>query len=330
VNRARALCLLFAATAAAQQDQAPAPSPFQPFDAKAFHRHFAAAGAPETELARFALLLEQGDAGAACDEFLRARFPAYGTAVQQAQAGEPAAALALAKLVAETEDPYLRAHARYQLARVFLDGDDPERAAALLRELLEQDRNRTPLDGEALFFFGEALREIPQAEQALRAFAGFLQFFPDAPERFRSSAQQQVAELMAQMDSPLHGIADSMKNVERRIKRTDTGKETQRRQDEIVAELQKIIEEIEERERQAGGGPGGLNNPSNPATKSALPDAGATRIGALGKVPGVADRWGRAKDQERAAIETDVQQSLPPHYRKMLEEYYRKLGTGRK
>jgi TolA-binding protein len=343
VIRIGAALLWVGAALAAQQDPplpqppaveqaapaAPAKSPFLPFDAAAFRAHFQAQGVPAAQLEALTARIGEVGAAAACDEFLRTWSGDYGAAAKLAEAGDPQAALSLAKLLAGDPDPYLRAHVRYHLGRVFLDGDDPERAIVVLREFLNQDLNRTPLDGEALFFLGQAMRDLPQPEQALRAFAAFLQFFPDAPERFRSAAEQHVGELQAQMDSPLHGLADEMKGVERRIKKTDTGEETQKRQDAIVSELQKIIEEIEEREKQMGGGPGGLNNPSNPATKSALPDAGATRIGALNKVPGVADRWGRAKDQDRAAVETDVQQNLPPHYRALLEEYYRRLGTGR-
>ena len=34
------------------------------------------------------------------------------------------------------------------------------------------------------------------------------------------------------------------------------------------------------------------------------------------------------KDRDREKIEAEVQNSLPPQYRKMLEQYYKKLGTG--
>ena len=34
------------------------------------------------------------------------------------------------------------------------------------------------------------------------------------------------------------------------------------------------------------------------------------------------------KDKDRKAIEAEVQNNLPPQYKKMLEEYYKKLGTG--
>ena len=34
------------------------------------------------------------------------------------------------------------------------------------------------------------------------------------------------------------------------------------------------------------------------------------------------------KDKEREKIASDVNKTLPPQYRKMLEQYYKKLGAG--
>ena len=118
-----------------------------------------------------------------------------------------------------------------------------------------------------------------------------------------------------------------MKGVERRIRKKRTGDETQKRQKAILTKLQQILEEIEEREKQKSGAPGGLSNPTVPAGHSAAPP-GRTRIGNLKKVPGIADRWGNMRDRARDKIESDLQTKLPGRYRRMLEDYYRKLGTG--
>jgi len=315
-----AIGLLLAAPVAAQDN------PFQPFDREAFVSHASAMGATGEMLANFADDADNGPIGVATDGLLRALSPEYDRAVALAERGEPAAALALTKLLAGTEDAYLRAHLRYHLGRVFLDGDDPEEAAVVFGEYLRDDRNTTALDGEALYFYGHALAEIPDQAQALAAFRSFLEYFPAAAERYRASATQQMAELREQV-GPLHEVADIMKFVERRIRKTDTGKETQKRQDDVIVQLQEILELIEEQERQSSGAPGGLSRPQAPAANSAAPP-GATRIGNLNKVPGVADRWGLMKDRDREAIESDLQVKLPGRYRRMLEDYYRKLGVG--
>ncbi len=321
-----AAAVLAAASALRAQD--PEEPLFRPFDQAAFEKHAETLGATQDQLAAFRQEIEDGSAGPAADGLLRELNGEYDKAVGLAEDGEPRAALALTELLAATRDPYLRPHIRYHLGRVFLDADDPERSVVVLAEYLREDRNRTPLDAEVAYFYAHGLADIPVPERAARAFAEFLKLFPDAPERYVASATQQLAELEAQFDSPLHGIADVMKGVERKIRKTDTGEQTQDKQKSVMKELQKIIEEWEQKEKQSSGAPGGLNRPTAPASKSAAPE-GATRIGNLNRVSGVADRWGQLQDRDREAIETDLQTKLPGHYRRMLEEYYKKLGTGR-
>lgn len=300
---------------------------FKPFDAVAFEQHATELGATQSQLEAFRRECADGIAAAAADSLLQALAPAYGRAAGRAQEGEPRAALELAELVASTDDPYLRAHGRYQLGRVFLDGDDPEAAAEIFAEFLRDDANVTPLDSEAMYFYGHSLAEVPEPARAAAALQDFLELFPGAPERYRASASQQLAELLGQEGSELHVIADTMKTVERRIRKTDTGEETQEKQKAVMEQLAKIIEELEEQENQSSGAPSGLNRPAAPAGKSAA-SAGQTRVGSLGRVNAVVDRWGAMQDRDREAIETDLQTKLPGHYRRMLEDYYKRLGTG--
>jgi hypothetical protein len=226
-------------------------------------------------------------------------------------------------MVKEAQDPYVGAYASYHLGRLLLDADDPERAAEVFADFLREHKNLTPLDAEVAYFHGCSLARIPAREAAGRSLADFLRFFPAAPERFRAAAQQLIAELAAQ-DTALHEIADSMKGVERRIRRTDTGEDTRKKQDEIVVELQQIIEELEKQEQSSGPGGGNFNS-SNPASRSAVREGGS-RIGELEQVRGVVDRWGMMRDRDRRAIENDIQMKLDGRMRKLVEDYYRKLS----
>ncbi len=299
-------------------------NPFTPFDRAAFQTAMTAAGATEAQLAQFATrCTESGDA-AAVEGLLRTLFPAYDAAVQQAETGDPRGAVTLGALLAELKEPHAVAYARYHLGRLFLDVDDPEGAAEIFSDYLRQSRNRTPLDGEVVFFYGTALAGIPERDAAARVLSEFLDLFPDAPERYRASAEQLVAELGGKTN-PLHDIADVMKGVERRIKKTDTGEETQKRQEDVIAQLQKIIEQIEEQEKQGSGGGG---NPTSPRADSNL-TPGESRIGNLGRPSGVTDRWGTLKDRDRKTIESEAEARLSGRNKKLVDDYYRRLSRGR-
>jgi tetratricopeptide (TPR) repeat protein len=328
-----AVLLLGAAPVRTQDDVAPAPAsqevqnPFKPFDRAAWEAHVKATlGATDAQLQRFAQQVDEVGVSRAADDLLRALAADYDHAVKQSEAGDPKAALALAQVLAATKDAVLGGHVRYHLARVFLDGDDPDRAVEILNEYLQQNINRTPLDAEAAFFYAQALAEIPRPDYALPRFRAFLRWFPDASERFRATAQQRIGELERQQDSRLHTLADGMKKVTRDLKKQKTDKPVQVEQQEFIEELNELIEIYEQLEKQGGGSPSGNQQSSGPANNSALPE-GEARIGSLEKRVTLADRWGDLREKDRKEVESAVTDSLPPQYRKMLEEYYKKLGT---
>jgi hypothetical protein len=308
----------------ANASRPPAENPFRPFDRAAFVAAAKVLGATDAQIAAFDVQAKDGLARAA-DDLLRAAVPTFDAAVKQHEATDPAAAIALTKLLADTEDATLAAHVRYHLARVFLDSDDPEHAIDVLNDYFAQNVNRSPLDGEAAFFYARALAEVPMPEQALGWYRGFLQHFPDASERFRSAAHQRIGEIERQAESRLHELADGMKKTTRDLRRQKTDKPVQLDQEKYLEELDALIEEYQQQEQQSSGAPSG-NGPSQaPASNSALPE-GDGSVGNLNKRPSLADRWGDMKDKDREVIEAQVQKGLPPQYQKMLEEYYKKLG----
>jgi hypothetical protein len=319
---AAAIALLGAA-AVAQDDQ----QPFKPFDQETWLQTCRKLGASEAQVQAFvAEAAEQGTARAA-DHLMRALVPALDAAVKLSEAGDPRAALALSKLLADNKDPTVQGHVRYHLARAFLDGDDPEHTVDVLNEYLKHNANLTPLDDEVVYFYAQALAEVPSAEEAMRLFQAYLEWFPRASERYRATAHQRLNELRGQKDNPLHGVADGMKKVGRDLGQQKTGKPTQDKEKDLLVELDRLIEMFQEQEKKNSGPPSG-NGPSQaPAANSGLVD-GPSRVGNQNKVAGVADRWGNLKDQDRKAIEAEIQNQLPPESRKMLEEYFKKLGTG--
>ena len=171
----------------------------------------------------------------------------------------------------------------------------------------------------------QSLAEVPWSDDAIPLFKRFLQCFPDASERFRSAAHQRIRELEHQSESRLHMLADGMKKTTRDLKKQKTDKPVQLDQERYVEELTKLIEMFEQMENQSGGAPSGTSQSSSPATESKLVE-GDGSVGELQKRGTLADRWGNMKDSDREKIRAAVQQGLPPQYRKMIEQYYEKLG----
>lgn len=333
--RSLLVAAVLASPLAAQQPDAPPPatssqhevrSPFTPFDRAKFEAAAQRLGATPAQLATFASQIDDLGMSRAGDDLLRAAVPAFDAAVKRHEDSDPAAALELTKVLAAATEPLLRAHARYHLARVFLDSDDPDRAVEVLNDYLRDDINVSPLDPEVAFFYSQALAEIPAPDHALPRFKAFLKWFPDASERLRSAAHQRILEIERQKESRLHQLADGMKKTTRDLKKQKTDKPVQTDQENYLEELDELIEMYQEMEKQSSGPASGNKQSSNPAASSSLPE-GDGAVGSLNRKPSLADRWGNMRDVDRKKIEADVQRGLPPQYRKMLEGYYRKLAT---
>lgn len=287
--------LLFAAMAVAQGDapvppqQVPMQNPFRPFDRAKFEQAARQLGATGEHLKVFAAEVDEHGLARAADRLLRAAVPAYDAAVKRYEATDPAAALELTKLLAAAQQqPLLRGHVRYHLARVFRDSDDPERAVEVLGDYIGQDINVSPLDSEMVFFYAQSLADIPRPDDAIPRFRAFLQWFPDASERYRSAALQQIADLERQRESRLHELANEMSRTRRDLKKRKTDKPVQVEQEKFVETLQELIEMFEEMENQSSGAPSGNQQSQAPASESALP-GGEARIGELQKRPTLAD-----------------------------------------
>lgn len=322
---------LLACTAAfAQEEEPQAPqgiqSPFQPFDRVRFEAEAQQIGATAQQIEQFGKNIGEFGLARAADLLLRAAVPAFDAAVKLQEDNQPVAAIELTKVLAGTQSPLLQAHTRYHLSQLFLDSDDPDRAVEVLNDYLRDNKNHTPLDAEAAFYYAQSLAEIPLPDLAIPRFRAFLKWFPEASERFRSAAHQQIQELERQQESRLHSLADEMKKTRRDLKKQKTDKPVQTDQLKYIEELDELIQMFEEMEKQSSGAPSGNGPSSNPANQSALPGGEAT-VGNLEKKPTLADRWGDMKDRDREKIEAQVQKDLPPQYRKLLEGYFKKLGA---
>ncbi len=319
-------CLAAGVSAQGEEGGIPDEAPFRPFDPEAFVQWAKDRGASDAALQSYRDDAAEIGAARAGDELVQAILPDFASAVTKAQAGDPAAAVALAALLAGAakDDQVLRGHARYHLGRLLFDGDDPEGAIEVFQEFLADDHGATPLDSEIVYWFAQALAEIPEPGQAAVMFKAYLQWYPDAPERFRATADQRLQEFMSQADSPLHGMADEMKRLTRDFRNKKMGKLQQDIQLEIIEQLDKIIREME-KQSSGGGPPSGNGIPNGPAGQSALPE-GESRVGSLNRVTKVADRWGRMKDADREKIEAEMNDKLPPQYKRLLEQYYKSLG----
>ena len=171
-----------------------------------------------------------------------------------------------AKLAAETKDPALRAHALFFQGRALLARDEFAKAAAALEEVRGPYHLSTAWADEATFFLGYAYARTPELEEerelssrrrarhCLEAIAGAegrRPLYADAPERTREGATWLLRELRGEGLGPLLELAKRMETIERLLEREHTDKPVQKKQEEVVVVLDKLIEML--REKEDGG-----------------------------------------------------------------------------
>jgi L-2-hydroxyglutarate oxidase LhgO len=140
----------------------------------------------------------------------------------------------------------------------------------------------------------------------------------------------------AEEENPLAAVVREMRAVQRRIARSDSGRATQTIQQQILAELDRLIRQartVDAQPQTAGErGPGTSPPPQSRETRSGTP-----RGGPAGKSPpatGVAKLrgmmesvWGELPGRERERmLQTPIEEFLP-EYESMLEDYFRHLAA---
>ncbi len=231
-------------------------------------------------------------------------------------------------LLAGAKDESLEAHATYFLGRSYLGLDDFDSACATLEKLRTRDfawkdevllylgyayARRTDLDGTK----DKAYRA--KAKECLDAIAD------SAPERVRELARWLRRELAGDGSGPLLELARRMDSIENAIDHERTGKDTQAKQDAVIAELDRLIEKL--REKTPPPGPrGSKKKPGTPETNPTEPGGGDGKRHDLGEPSPLSDWLLEIPEHDRAAALQFIQEHFPERYRELVELYYKSLA----
>ncbi len=146
----------------------------------------------------------------------------------------------------------------------------------------------------------------------------------------RELARWLLRELTGEGSGPLLELGRRMDGIESAIDRTETGPSTQRRQEAVISELDRLIELMREKERPAreagprngepgrrdGSTPAPRPGPRQPETSRELP---ALERDAPDSLPGL-----RGKDREKAL--QLLKEMFPARYKDLVEQYFKSLA----
>lgn len=210
----------------------------------------------------------------------------------------------------------------------------------------------------ATFFFHKAVAEhgMLLKTEATGTIGRLLDDVADAPDRYKMVATLMFFDMQQWKNRDLGEIARMMNNIERRLDLARGGPKTQEQQRQVVYRLDELIKKLEQQQQQqqqqaqGGGGQPGGNGGQCPegGQPGNQPSAGQPNKpqddsrGGINSGPGnvdpkklkeLVDAWGKLPERERAKAMTEMVRDLPPAYRQMVEDYFRKLaqaeGSGR-
>jgi hypothetical protein len=147
-------------------------------------------------------------------------------------------------------------------------------------------------------------------------------------------------DMLTWQEKDLGWIARKMDVVKDRLELTRGGKKTQKMQKEIVARLEEMIKELENKKNNSSSSNGG-NCPSggssgppsgsipsgNPASDFGLPNGQMRGEIDSKRLKEIAEVWGKLPEKERAKAMLELTRDLPARYRETIEKYLKDLSA---
>ena len=213
---------------------------------------------------------------------------------------------------------WLTQHRLYDEAMLMLEALDPENV----------------VDPASLFFYRAVCRlRLLKSAEAGDDVTLLLNHTLDVPSRFRAVAEMMKAEVQVATEG-LPQVARLMSDVQRRLDLGNSDDPVQKREDEVVAALDKLLEEMEKQkqQQQSGGGQGDgqQNQPGQQgAAQSAIKGSAAE---------GEADRkelsengnWGMLDKQAETKARELIRQQFPPNFLDAISRYTRRIAEQKK
>jgi hypothetical protein len=227
-------------------------------------------------------------------------------------------------LDSEETAAFVRNHLRLYLARWLAQ-------QALYDESLEMVRGIQPEEvvdpASLLFYQGVGYHRMLQRDECLQVVSRLLENKGQIPRRYETVAMLMESDIKPMQADSLDEIARLMDDIERRLGFGRAGARVRQQEDDVIAKLDKMIEELEKQMQQqqaSSSGSGGSQGSSpmrdsNPGGDSGPGDVDPRRLGTRAN-------WGNLPPKERQEALQQIAKGLPSHYREVIEEYFRKLA----
>ena len=206
---------------------------------------------------------------------------------------------------------------------------------SLYNEVLEQLDGMQPEDvvdpASLLFFQAVAHHRLLDKENGLPLIARLMENSDAIPRRYSTMARLMEADIKPLKEDSLDEISRLMENIKTRLKHGRAGKRVRKDEDDVIAKLDKKIEDLEKQaqkqkqQSQSQQQSQGQQQGSQPMQDSQIADISGPG-NSKPKDLGDETDWGDLPPKEREAALQELGKDLPSHYRDVIEEYFQKLA----
>jgi len=205
----------------------------------------------------------------------------------------------------------------------------------LYNETLERIEDLEPdavVDPAALLFYQSvAQHRLMNKEKCLPILERLLEQEKSLPRRFRTLAKLIQADLEPLEADSLDEVSRLMDNIKVRLGHGRAGKRVRKEEDDVIAKLDKMIEDLEKQQQQAqaaaaaSGKAGDAANPAKPMQDS-MPGGVRGPGNVDAKELAKKGEWGNLPPKERQQALQQLGEDFPSHYRDVIVEYFRKIA----
>ncbi len=185
------------------------------------------------------------------------------------------------------------------------------------------------VDPASLLFYQSVVHHrLLNKDECLVALGRLMENEASIPRRYVMVAKLMESDIKPLETDSLDEVSRLMEDIQRRLHLGRAGTRVRDEEEDVIAKLDKMIEDLEkqrQQQQQASSGASGNLQPGQPAEDS-MP------LGGTG--PGDVDQkrlenkggWGNLPPKERQEALQQISKDLPAHFRDVIEEYFRKLA----
>lgn len=233
-------------------------------------------------------------------------------------------AVKFAVLESSSLPPVVRSNLRLLYGRWLVQNNFFDEAQEQLKELAVAD----VADPASLLFYRSVCNhQLLQKNECLSDLRVLMQNESLVPRRFLTVAKLMQADLAGLKPDTLDEVSRMMEDIRRRLEFGRAGKRVRTEEEEVIAKLDKMIEELEkqQQQQQQQASAGGSSSPSSPrpeSTPGSVQGPGEVDPKSVGNKAG----WGNLPPKERQEALQNIAKDLPTHFRDAIEEYFRKMA----